>query len=424
MQAIPRHDAYQDSEIPWLGEIPVAWEVERGKWSHTYKKQINDRKQCDNVLSLTLRGVVNNNPDDPEGLVPRDYASYQIFETDDMVFKLIDLENFQTSRVGLVHEKGIMSPAYIRIKPGADAVPRYCYYYYYSLYTQGVYNKIGVGVRSTLNKSDLLEMPILLLPTKEQQRIADFLDRKTAEILKAISKKERLIDLLQEQKAIHINQAVTQGLNPDAPMQDSGIDWIGKVPKHWKMKRAKFLFDEIDERSRTGEEELLSVSHMTGVTPRSEKNINMFMAEDYTGSKLCRPDDLVFNIMWAWMGALGVSGNTGIVSPSYGVYRQKEAGIFNPWYLEHLLRSGQYVAEYNRRSTGLHSSRLRLYSHMFFDMKIGYPEREEQDRIETETRKITARIDNVIMSVEREIEALKELKTVLISEAVTGKIKV
>jgi len=258
----------------------------------------------------------------------------------------------------------------------------------------------------------------------EQQRIANFLDQKTAEIDEAIAKKQRLIELLKEQKAILINQAVTKGLSPDVPMRDSGVEWIGEVPEHWTVKRAKFLFKEIDERSATGSEELLSVSHMTGVTPRSEKNnIYMFMAEDYSGSKLCHKDDLVFNIMWAWMGALGVSDRTGIVSPSYGVYRQCYGGAFNSWYLENLLRSGQYVAEYNRRSTGLHSSRLRLYPDMFFDMGLGFPSKEEQDATEKAVGEKTADIDSAVRAVEAEIEALSEYRNIIISDSVTGKIK-
>jgi type I restriction enzyme S subunit len=206
-------------------------------------------------------------------------------------------------------------------------------------------------------------------------------------------------------------------------MHDSGVEWIGEIPAHWEIKRAKYLFREVDERTQTGKEELLSVSHMTGVTPRSEKNVYMFLAEDYTGSKLCRKDDLVFNIMWAWMGALGVSDRTGIVSPSYGVYRQLTKGTFNAWFLENLLRSGQYVAEYNRRSTGLNSSRLRLYAQMFFAMELGFPSIEEQNLIEKKVSEKTKLIEKGVLSVATEIEKLQELRDILISNAVTGKIK-
>ncbi|MDT4844834.1 hypothetical protein FQZ97_788030 [compost metagenome] len=276
-----------------------------------------------------------------------------------------------------------------------------------------------------MHYEDFKQIPIPLPTKDEQDRIVAFLDQKTAEIDAAIVKKERLIELLQEQVSILINNAVTKGLNADVSQRDSGVVWIGQIPSHWCVKRAKFIFQEIDERSVNGEEELLSVSHMTGVTPRSEKtNVYMFMAEDYSGSKLCRPNDLVFNIMWAWMGALGISDQVGIVSPSYGVYRQLKEGTFNNWYLEHLLRSTLYVAEYNKRSTGLHSSRLRLYSHMFFDMELGFPPREEQDEIERETKKQVSQADAVITSVRSEIEKLAELRSSLVASVVTGKIRV
>jgi type I restriction enzyme S subunit len=207
-------------------------------------------------------------------------------------------------------------------------------------------------------------------------------------------------------------------------MKDSGIDWIGQIPAHWEVKRAKFLFREINKRSEEGTEELLSVSHTTGVTSRSEKNITMFMADDYTGAKLCQPGDLVFNTMWAWMGALGVSSIGGIVSPSYGVYRQIKKVSFNSKYLEWLLRGTRYVENYNKVSTGLHSSRLRFYANMFFDMFLGFPSRAEQDEIVTQIEITAAHIEAGIAIKERQIAALKEYKTSLTNAAVTGKIKV
>lgn len=418
------YDSYKDSGVPWLGDIPSDWKLIRGKWRHKYKKERNRNNKSDNVLSLTLNGVINNDRDNPIGLSPDDYATYQLFEANNLVFKLIDLENYRTSRVGLVHETGVMSSAYIRIIASPEDNPRYLYYFYYSMYLEGVYNKLGAGVRSTLNQDDLLDLPVLQISKDTQNKIVSFLDAKIEEIDQAITKKEHFIELLREQKSIIINQAVTKGLKPDIPTKDSGVEWIGRIPEHWKIKRAKYLFKEIDERSQIGQEELLSVSHMTGVTPRSEKNIYMFMAEDYSGSKLCRQNDLVFNIMWAWMGALGVSDRTGIVSPSYGVYRQRSRDLFNSWYLEELLRSLPYVTEYNKRSTGLHSSRLRLYSHMFFDMEIALPPIEEQNQIEHATKAKCEVTDDLIEATHKEVDALQEYKQTLVAHAVTGKIKI
>jgi len=209
-----------------------------------------------------------------------------------------------------------------------------------------------------------------------------------------------------------------------AEYKDSGVEWLGEIPAHWEVKPAKHLFFEVDQRSENGKEELLSVSHETGVTPRSEKNVNMFLAEDYSGSKICTDGDLIFNIMWAWMGALGVSAQLGIVSPSYAVFRQIKAQTFSPAYLEMLMQNLGYIEHYNKESTGLHSSRLRFYSHMFLSMKIGYPPFEEQKQIVISITREAGKINTAITLKQNQIEKLTEYKTTLINAAVTGKIKV
>lgn len=150
----------------------------------------------------------------------------------------------------------------------------------------------------------------------------------------------------------------------------------------------------------------------------------MFMSEDYTGSKTCQKDDLVFNIMWAWMGALGVSDRAGIVSSAYGIYRQLHPGTLNPHYLELLLKTTAYIAHYNKVSTGLHSSRLRFYGYMFMAMGIGFPGREEQDAIVAYLDVESAKLNKAVDLLEQQITKLKEYKATLINSAVTGKIKV
>jgi type I restriction enzyme S subunit len=167
-------------------------------------------------------------------------------------------------------------------------------------------------------------------------------------------------------------------LKPYAEYKESGLPWLGRVPVSWKLRRAKFLFREVDERSKTGKEELLSVSHKTGVTPRSQKTVTMFLAESNVGHKICRPQDLVINTLWAWMAALGVSMHTGIVSPAYGVYRPLTPGQLLPRFADLLLRTPIYAAEYQRRSTGVNSSRLRLYPEDFLRIPVLCPSAEEQ----------------------------------------------
>lgn len=151
-------------------------------------------------------------------------------------------------------------------------------------------------------------------------------------------------------------------------------------PARWPLIRGKQLFQEMDERSKDGTEELLSVSHITGITPRSQKNVTMFQAESLVGHKLCKTGDIVANTMWTWQGAIGVSKFAGVVSPAYNVYRQK-SDIFNPRYLDMLLRERQLVDVYHSLSTGIRPSRLRLYPDVFLTIKLPVPPREEQDQI-------------------------------------------
>jgi len=193
---------------------------------------------------------------------------------------------------------------------------------------------------------------------------------------------------------------------------------------HWDIRRAKYLFREVDERSKSGNEELLSVSHITGVTPRSEKNITMFKAESYVGHKTCKPGDLVINTMWAWMGALGVSNYEGIISPAYAVYRPRTSERMMGAYIDALLRIRPYTANFICRSTGVRASRLRLYPEEFFKIPIIIPPIDEQAAIIEAIKTKTASLDTPIDRAEREIALMQEFRTRLTADIVTGKLDV
>ncbi|MCK6395177.1 hypothetical protein [Zoogloea sp.] len=210
-----------------------------------------------------------------------------------------------------------------------------------------------------------------------------------------------------------------EGLKPYAEYKESGERWLGQLPSSWELRRAKFLFREVDERSRTGKEELLSVSHKTGVTPRSQKNVTMFMAESNVGHKICRPQDLVINTLWAWMAALGVSRHTGIVSPAYGVYRLINTETFLPRFADQLLRTPLYADEYQRRSTGVNSSRLRLYPEAFFRIAVVLPPPDEQAAIVRFLDHANWKIDGFIRAKRKLIGLLNEQKQAIIHRAVT-----
>jgi type I restriction enzyme S subunit len=208
-------------------------------------------------------------------------------------------------------------------------------------------------------------------------------------------------------------------LKPYPEYKDSGPPWLGSLPSRWAIMRAKTLFREIDERSRTGQEELLSVSHITGVTPRSQKNVTMFLAKSNIGHKLCRPDDLVINTMWAWMAALGVTRNPGIVSPAYGVYRPLPSSHLLPRFADLLLRTPLYAAEYTRRSTGVNSSRLRLYPEQFLCIPVILPPSDEQIAIVRFLDYANRRVERAIRAKRKLIALLTEQKQAIIHHAVT-----
>ena len=195
-------------------------------------------------------------------------------------------------------------------------------------------------------------------------------------------------------------------------------NWLSSIPATWKQFRGKILFHDIDKRSETGEEELLTVSHITGVTPRKEKNVTMFKAESLEGYKLCEVGDFASNTMWMWMGAIGVSKYSGLVSPSYNVYRQKNSDYLSE-YLEYLLREPNLVAEYRRHSTGVRPSRLRLYPDKFLNIVFPLPSLGEQKAIADFLDKKTEQIDRFISLQKEAISLLKELRQAEITKAVT-----
>lgn len=265
-----------------------------------------------------------------------------------------------------------------------------------------------------------LEIPVP--PRAEQRYIADYLDREIQQLDALVGAKDRMLGLLAEKRRALIARAVTRGVNLNTPLHDSGIPWLGQIPAHWGTERSKWLFRERDERSLTGEEEMLTVSHLTGVTPRSEKDVNMFEAETNEGYKVCYAGDLVINTLWAWMGAMGVSPVHGIVSPAYNVYEPGER--LDPAYVDALSRIKVFAEEATRFSKGVWSSRLRLYPEGFFEIWMPVPPLPEQRAIVAHIADETAKLDALRAAAEHTVGLLKERRSAIIAAAVTGQLKI
>jgi type I restriction enzyme, S subunit len=290
-----KHPAYKDSGLNWLEQIPAHWEEERAKW---YFDKIDDRSETgeEELLSVShITGVTPRSEKNVTMFQAESYIGHKLCYPKDLV---INSMWAWMAALGVSQYHGIVSSAYGVYRPKSNDLfhPRYLDYLVRTKGYAGEYLCRSKGVwtsRLLLNPEAFFNIPIIRPPLAEQDAIVGFLEEKTAVINKFITHKQQLIELLQEQKQVVVNTAVTQGLDPHVPRKPSGIEWLGDIPAQWEEKRAKWYFDKIDDRSETGEEELLSVSHITGVTPRSEKNVTMFQAESYVGHKLCYPGDLV-----------------------------------------------------------------------------------------------------------------------------------
>ena len=206
---------------------------------------------------------------------------------------------------------------------------------------------------------------------------------------------------------------------PYPAYKDSGVEWLGRIPTNWEVTENRWLFRESDSRSKYGEEELLTVSHITGVTRRSEKpDVTMMDAASHEGYKLCGSGDLAINTMWAWMGALGVACEDGMVSPSYNVYCISSAALV-PSYYDYLCRVPTHIVEITRHSKGIWSSRLRLYPDTFRNIQTPVPPKLQQRRITDFLDRTTAKIDALVAKKERLIKLLQEKRTAVITRAVT-----
>ena len=201
--------------------------------------------------------------------------------------------------------------------------------------------------------------------------------------------------------------------------KSTSIPWLPEMPEHWDVRRAKYIFKVIDDKSAKGDEELLSVSEHHGVIPRRHANVNTFKAESYEGYKLCKKGDLVINSLWAWSRGLGVSEHEGIISNAYSVYRLKIPASSR--YLHYLLRTEAYVAEYLKRSKGIWISRLQLSDQQFLDLQVPLPPLPEQTAIANYLDAKTEQINRFIEKKEKLIALLKEQKQAVINELLEDK---
>ena len=429
------YPAYKPSGIEWLGDVPTHWEIRRLRTIAEMRVSNVDKHTRESEFPVRLCNYVDVYKNDritqdipfmsatasreeierfrlerDDVLITKDSEAWDDIGVPALVTDTVD-DLLSGYHLALLRPRARALGAYLARALQSNAVA-----YQFHVRARGV-------TRYGLTHNGIQSVHLPLPPLPEQRAIARYLDHADDRIQRYVSAKERLIALLTEQKQALINHAVTRGLDPNVPLKPSGVEWLGDVPAHWEVKRAKYFYREVDELSSTGTEELMSVSHKTGVTSR-KKNVTMFMSESNIGYKICRPGDIAINTMWAYMAALGVARQVGLVSPSYGVYRQRADSVFNLDYIDPLLRTEGYRSEYLCRSTGITSSRLRLYPDSFLRIPLLHPHLEEQKAIVEYLDKATADIDATISRARHQIELMQEYRTRLIADVVTGKLDV
>jgi type I restriction enzyme S subunit len=417
-----RYPEYKESGLPWLGGIPRHWQIGPGFAAFREKQVKNTGMQEKTVLSLSHGRIVVKPPEKLHGLVPASFETYQIVDPGDIIIRSTDLQNDWTSlRVGLVRSRGIITSAYLCFRTTSTLSPEYGYLILHAFDLMKVFYGMGSGLRQNLDFRDFKRMLIFVPPSEEQASIARFLDWANGRLERAIRAKLKVIALLNEQKQAIIHRAVTRGLAPSVPLKPSGIPWLGDIPKHWEVSRCGNLFYEVVD---TGHPHalLLSIDRFKGVIPQSDTGRRTRASEDRSAYKRVRPGQLTYNLMNAFMGALGFSTYDGIVSPAYAVAQPRRE--IKPLYFHHLFRTTVYTGEFNRLSYGIMYERNRLYFERFKLVSVLIPPLAEQKEIVQGIHAQTAELEAAITRLEREIALLREYRTCLVADVVTGKLDV
>lgn len=415
--AYPKYDAYRDSGVQWVGQFPASWELAR--LGGLFEERCHKVSDTDfEPLSVTKSGIF---PQLANAAKTNDGENRKLVRAGDFV---INSRSDRKGSSGISPLDGSVSLINIVLEP-KRILPEFCHHLLKSYAFVEEYYRVGRGIVADLwtTRYDEMRTILIALPSPDEQRaIAAFLDGKCALIDEAVRIKEEQIRLLAERRQILIQEAVTRGLNPNAPMKDSGIDWIGQIPAHWEVKRNKHMFVEINERSAKGEEQHLSMSQKLGLVPADlvEKSL---ASESYQGAKLVRTGDLVLNRLKAHLAVFSLAPMEGLVSPDYSVFRPFVQGASSD-YFEILFKTSKYLGEFRLRVRGIVEGFYRLYTDDFMDCPLLLPPLDEQLQIVEHVRATTARFHNAIEIKESQITALREYKTSLINAAVTGKIKV
>ena len=406
----------KDSGISWVGEIPKEWSVMPLYCFYSERKNKNIFGAENNLLSLSYGKVIRKDINTSEGLLPSNYNGYNIVEAGDIIIRPTDLQNDKRSlRTGLSKERGIITSAYIALKPKNGINSRFYHYLLHTYDILKVFYNMGNGVRQGLNYDEFAKLMVYSPSDTEQQRIAEFLDRECGKIDGLKADIQTQIDTLEQYKRSVITEAVTHGLNPSAPMKDSGIPWVGKTPEYWKVGRIGGLYELRNQKVSDKDFMPLSVT-MKGILPQLETAAK---TNDGDNRKLVRVGDFAINSRSDRRGSCGISDYDGSVSLINTILKPRNR--MNAKYYNWLFHTPMFADEFYKWGHGIVDD---LWTTNWSEMKrisIPLPPLDEQQEIADYLDNKCAEIEQIIADKKSQIETLDGYKKSLIYEYVTGK---
>lgn len=422
---MPRYESYKDSGADWADELPSEWPVEKAKWLFTRAERAVQPDDgivtCFRDGEVTLR--INRRTDGFTNALKE--HGYQRIHAGDLVIHAMDAF---AGAIGVSDSTGKSTPVYSACTERTpNTVNPYFYAYYLrSLALSGYLESLAKGIRersTDFRFADFAKLVLAFPAIDTQNAIAAFLDQKTAKIDEAIAIKERQIALLKERKQIIIQNAVTQGLNPDAPMKDSGVEWIGQIPAHWEVKRLKYVVRVLKRIIGSEGPDVLSITQ-SGIKIKDIESGEGQLASDYSGYQIVNAGDFAMNHMDLVTGYVDISKYDGVTSPDYRVFENTSDQVDDE-YLLRLFQHGYKSRIFFKYGRGVHSEgRWRFPKDSFDNFFIPVPPIEEQRLIAKSVTDQHAKIDKALDLKIAQIVVLKEYKATLINSAVTGKIKV
>lgn len=429
---------YKDSGLQWLGNIPRHWEIKPGFAAFREKKVKNIGLREKTVLSLSYGRIVVKPSEKLHGLVPDSFETYQIVDPGDIIIRSTDLQNdWNSLRVGLVRNRGIITSAYLCFKVTDALIPEYGYQMLHAFDLMKVFYGMGSGLRQNLDFSDFKRMLIFVPPPDEQSAIVRFLDYVNRRLERTIRAQRKVISLLNEQKQAIIHRAATRGLDPNVPLKPSGIPWLGEIPAHWEVRKLKQCITRIEQgwspqcdaqQSRDDEWGVLKVGCVNKEVFDGNQNKKLpatLLPE--LGLEILDGDILVSRANTRellGLAALAEKPRRKLILCDKLFRFRALPESFHPRFLVYSLRCKPSRAQIESSTNGASSSMQNIGQGVLKNLWIFMPPIKEQESIVNTLSEQTRGLDVTIAQAEREIALLREYRTRLIADVVTGKLDV